>query len=325
MIRALTSVLLLGMFPHADASLTGVPAGIDGIRIAAPAEQVGLSLEETVISASGALLLDAASGQKIFGKNAQTPRPMASLTKLMTALIMVEQHDPAELVRIPAIATEQKGSAIGLTAGQIFSLEDLLYALLLPSANDVAYALAVHHSGTVDAFVEEMNARALSLGLRNTHFENPAGFDAETQYASPEDVAWLTTAALRRPLLRTIVGTRHARIFSRDSVRFDLTNTNELLHSRANVFGMKTGTTWSARECLVTLFTEKNREYLLVLLGSEERYADTAKIMEAVAGTPEPPAPSSSTGSLLACDDCPEIRQAEALRFLASLLSKTSP
>lgn len=282
MLSVLASVLVLGLIP---AERPAVPVyqlpGIEVLSIAAPST-IASRLDIPTLSASGAILIDADSGQELFSIAPDERRPMASLTKLMTALLIVEHHSLHETVSIPPIADEIKGSTIGLKAGQRVSVRNLLYALLLPSANDAAYALGVFDARSISTFVQRMNERAASLGLKNTHFANPAGLDSPEQYSTPRDLAWLTLAILKNEDLRTIVGTRTARITASDGQEFNLKNTNEMLHYNANVFGVKTGTTDKAGECLIILFTERDHRYILILLGSSERYVDGLKEMQAV-------------------------------------------
>ncbi len=282
MLSVLASVLVLGLIPpEPPVAQRSVLPGIEILSIAAP-NRLGSMLLVPKLSASGAILIDAESGQELFSIAPDERRPMASLTKIMTALLILENHTLDESVTVPPIADEIKGSTIGLTAGQRLSVRSLLYALLLPSANDAAYALAVFDGRRIGTFVQRMNDRAESLGLTNTRFANPAGLDSEQQYSTPRDLAWLTLAALKNDHFRTIVGTRTARIVASDGTEFSLKNTNEMLHYNANVFGVKTGTTDKAGECLIILFTERDHPYLLVLLGSSERYADGLKQLQAV-------------------------------------------
>jgi D-alanyl-D-alanine carboxypeptidase (penicillin-binding protein 5/6) len=258
MLSVLASVLVLGLIPPEPP--TAPPRqlpGIEVVSIAAPSEE-------------------------IFSVDPDTPRPNASTAKIMTALLTLENHETNEIVTIPPIADEIRGSTLGVKTGQQLSVRNMLYGLLLPSANDAAYALAVFDARSVGGFVKKMNERAASLGLKHTHFANPAGLDSDQQFMSPRDLAMLTLAALKNPTFATIVGTRTARITALDGTTFDLKNTNEMLHYNANVFGVKTGTTDKAGECLVILFTERDRTYLLILLGSRERYADGLKVLQAV-------------------------------------------
>lgn len=282
MLSVLASVLVLGLIP-AEPPAPAAPSlpGIEMLSISAP-DTIATTLRMPALSASSAILMDASSGQEVFSVSPDERKPMASLTKIMTALLILENHSLNEIVTIPPIAEEIKGSAIGLKAGQRFSVRSLLYALLLPSANDAAYALAVFDARSVGTFVQRMNLRAESLGLKNTHFANPAGLDNIDQFSTPRDLAWLTLAALKNETFAMIVGTRTARITAEDGKEYLLKNTNEMLHYNANVFGVKTGTTDNAGECLIILFTERDHPYLLVLLGSSERYADGLKQLKAV-------------------------------------------
>lgn len=284
MLSTLASLLLLGIFPSVSppTHVVRLP-GAQLLKVSAPAHIPSLAV--TNLTASGVLLLDAASGQELYARNADTPLPMASTAKIMTALLLLENHSPTETVTVPTIAENIGGSVLRLKQGEHFLLKDLLKGLLLPSANDVAYTLALHRSVNIAAFITLMNERAQSLGLRHTHFASPDGHDVPGQQMSARDLAWLTERALSLPVFSTIVALPSARIASREGSTFTLTNTNELLHSQANVLGVKTGTTDDARECLVVLFTEGNRRYLLVLLGSQDRYADARIVMQALEST----------------------------------------
>ncbi len=282
MLSALASALVLGLIPsQLSQALPLTPPGIEIVSISAP-NRLASGLVIPAISASGALLIDAESGQELFSIAPDEQRPMASLTKIMTALLIVEHHALGEIVTVPLVADDIGGSTIGLRSGQRLTVRSLLYALLLPSANDAAYTLATYDSHSVGGFVQRMNERARSLGLRNTYFANPAGLHHDQQFSTPRDIAWLTLAALKNKDIANIVSTRTARIATMNNEDFSLRNTNEMLHTHPQVFGVKTGTTDKAGECLVILFSERHHMYLLVLLGSSERYADGLKIMEAV-------------------------------------------
>lgn len=281
MLRLLLPFLLLGALPDVRMSndVPRVPAA-EILSVSAPATVKNLRVP--TITASGAILIDVTSGEVLFSKNASAARPMASLTKIMTALLILDSHDMDETVTVPRIAETIGGSDIGLEEGQRFALGDLLKAMLIRSANDVAYTLAYHHSGEATAFVRAMNQRSKTLGLTKTRFANPAGLDDPNQYSSARDIAWLMIAALKHPTFQSIVSTRDGVITSYDGKQFPLHNTNEILHSRLNVFGVKTGTTDAAGECLAILFTSGRRTYALVLLGSVDRYTDALRVMNAV-------------------------------------------
>nr|MBP7113968.1 D-alanyl-D-alanine carboxypeptidase [Candidatus Peribacteraceae bacterium] len=166
MLSVLASVLVLGLIPP-EPSSPAAPSlpGIEVVSIAAP-DMLAAKIQMPKLSASGVLLVDARSGQEIFSIAPDERRPMASLTKIMTALLVLENHGLDEAVTTPPIAEEIKGSTIGLVSGQRLSVRSALYALLLPSANDVAYTLAVFSGRSVGNFVERMNDRATSLGLK---------------------------------------------------------------------------------------------------------------------------------------------------------------
>ena len=281
MLASLATILSLGLFsPSLQAPPRQLP-GVEHITIHAPIATLK-PLVVDALSASGVLLVDMASGQEIFSVNPETSRPIGSLTKLMTALLIAERHAPNDIATIAPGLDTIAGSTIGLRTGQSFRVDDLLRALLIPSANDAAYALALYDRGGIGPFVRDMNDRAAALGLRATKFANPAGFDNPDQYSSPRDLVWLTSAALRHPLLREIVRTRSARIAAFDGTEFSMRNTNELLQYNEDVFGVKTGTTDAAGECLIVLFVEGNRTYLLVILGSRDRYADSLALLKAL-------------------------------------------
>ncbi|MBP9773264.1 MAG: D-alanyl-D-alanine carboxypeptidase [Candidatus Peribacteraceae bacterium] len=280
MLHLLTSLLLLGTSPQSSVATTRPLPGAEILSVHSPA--VVRNMPSLSLTASGAMLVDVTSGEVLYAKNPDIARPMASLTKIMTALLLIENHDLNETVTIPPVAQSIQGSSIDLRTGMQFKLEDLLTAMMLPSANDVAYSLAVHHGKTVKQFVAMMNDRARSLGLTKTHFSNPAGLDDVNQYATPRDLAWLTLAALRKPEFQTLVSTKEAKVENKEGASFLLRNTNEILHSQPNVFGVKTGTTDNARECLIVLFTQNRRSYALVLLGSKDRYTDALQVMKEV-------------------------------------------
>ncbi len=274
--RFLTLFLVFGTFSTLPAP---VRAPVPLPPIAPP---VGvLSLEEIDgLSASGILVLDLDSGQRIAGRDVSISRPMASLAKIMTALLLIERGELDEPVSVPPDVGTVGGMTVGLQAGQRYAKTDLLAALLLASGNDAAYTLALHHSDTIPSFVRAMNIRARVLGLKQTRFQNPSGLDAVGQESTPDDLARLTAYVLRYPVFREIVG----------SVSWKLTpvgggpllvavNTNRLLHAQSRsspalVSGVKTGTTVAAGECLISLAQLHGREVLIVLLKSSHRYRD---------------------------------------------------
>lgn len=233
------------------------------------------------LSASGMLILDLQSGQILSEKSMLQSLPMASLTKLMTALIIVENHALDEMVIISQNAVDTEGSTAYLPLGESFSVGDLLSALLVASANDAAVALAEYHSGSEAAFVREMNERAKVLGLQKTSFMNATGFDHLSQYASPQDIGWLALSVLNQPALRKRLSQMDVSISGSQGTTLTLDSTHLLLRQETSVIAGKTGTTPEAKECLLSLIMENGKEYIVILQKSDSRYADMRTILNA--------------------------------------------
>jgi len=281
MYESLLGALLLGMFPTFSTFYSSVVSPQE-ISVAPPAQE--LSIEDH-ISASGIVIMDVNSGQQIFKRQETAQRPMASLTKLMTALIIVENHDLEEMVTIPVSINGTVGNVAYLPAGHRYEVGDLLSALLINSANDAAKVLAIYHSGSVPAFVEEMNLRARSLGLKATSFHNPDGLDHPAHWSTPQDVAWLTSFAFRYPEISLRMGRKNSRIISSKGGVTNLSHTHALLHKNDLIVGGKTGTTSDAGQCLVSVVeTEEGGKYIVVLFKSNQRYEDTKTILSALQG-----------------------------------------
>lgn len=285
MFSSVLSVLLMGMLP-----VLGVPGAegvtLQNLAIAAPSPYLAAEPRMMLdiagrFSASGVLVLDLESGQVVYARDGGTERPMASLTKLMTAILIVERHDLAEWVMVPR--TPMPGGGEHLPLGQEFTVGDLLTALLVASDNDAAVALALYDAGTTEAFVAAMNERAVPLGLKHTSFANPVGLDDPAQWSTPQDLAWLTRAALRYPEIAHRMGKSGATIRSRQGQSVYLTHTHAFLREHSSVIAGKTGTTLGAGECLISVVTAGNRRYIVVLLKSLERYKDMQAILDALA------------------------------------------
>ena len=232
-------------------------------------------------------LADARGGEILAGENARKELPMASTTKIMTALVTLQTADLDEPVivsrRAAAYATPVY-SNVGLRTGDTLSVRELLMAAMISSGNDADYALAEHLGGGgpdgVDKFVDEMNRKAEDLGLEDTHFENPVGFDARAHHTSAADLAEMTAVAMREPEFRRIVSTRHATVTTQDR-EVPLTNTNELLFSYASATGIKTGTTPAAGESLVASAAHGDESYVSVVLDAgEDRFASSERLLK---------------------------------------------
>ena len=230
------------------------------------------------LSAISYLSVDVDSNMTLYEKNAEAPLPMASLTKIMTALLILENHDIREIATVPESAIYTVGSKIWLHARERISVYNLLKGLLIPSGNDAAIALAVFHSGSVEAFVDEMNERAKSLRMTNTQFQNPHGLHGDNHYSSSKDLLVLVRAAWKFPIFRKIVSKKNAEIYSLTNSLRKVKNTNKLLSDE--IKGIKTGTTKEAGQCLL-LYTEKDgHKVFTVVLGSINRYEDSQVFLD---------------------------------------------
>ena len=204
-------------------------------------------------SASSAILFAPASGSILFQKNADQKRPIASTTKIMTALTVLRKGgDLDRLCTIPPEACGIEGTSIYLKPGETLSVRDLLYALLLSSANDAATALALLCSGSIPAFAEEMNRNAEQIGLENTFFMNPHGLDHPEHYSTARDLALLAAAAFEDVTFREMVSTRRYSIPAPDGGRRFFLNHNKLLTRYPDCVGVKTGFTKKSGRCLVS-------------------------------------------------------------------------
>lgn len=226
------------------------------------------------ISASGVVIMDVQSGQELFARHADRRRPVGSLTKMMTAVIIAESHTMDEVVTIPKDGGMVEGEKLPLPPNAHFTVGDLLSAMLISSANDAAEVLARFHSGSRGDFVAVMNDRARQLGLRDTAFANPSGLDEAGQWSTARDMARLAKYAVRNADIRKRMSTSQASIYSKEGQKFVLIHTHSLLKKGSAVIAGKTGTTAAARQCLFSLVKEKDREYIVVILGSRERYID---------------------------------------------------
>jgi len=244
------------------------------------------ALTMPLISAAAIEVKDLDSGRLLYQRQPASRREVASLVKLITALLATEHLSlPATLTvpkAAPSVGLDISGSSMNLLPGERLTVEQLLYGLLLPSGNDAAYTLAQAISGSQGAFVRLMNEKAVALGLRNTHFADAYGLDRAGAYSTAADMATLAEAFLKVPILARIVATTHHTISSTSQHQpFDLENTNALLTSLPGVYGVKTGTTSAAGQCLVAAQRTANGRHLLaVVLGSTDRYADTTALLD---------------------------------------------
>lgn len=227
-------------------------------------------------SASSVVLMEADSGRVLYEKNGAESRLIASITKLMTALVALETGPNLKrTVTVPASCVGAEGSSLYLKAGEQISLEGLLYGMLLHSGNDAALAVAELCGGSVEQFVARMNEKAQSLGMKHTHFENPNGLDGETHYSSAYDMALLARACLNREELREIVSTKTIHIDGRS-----LKNHNKLLWSCEGCIGLKTGFTKKAGRTLVSAAERNGMTLIAVTLNDPDDWKDHAALYD---------------------------------------------
>ncbi len=225
------------------------------------------------ITALAAILEDPATGDVLYEKNADQPLPMASTTKIMTALVTLENASLEETATISDHASAVGEASAWLEKGEVLSVEQLLFALMVQSGNDAAVALAEHVAGSEDAFVEMMNAKAGEMGLQHTSFGNPHGLDEEGHYTSARDLAAMATHAMNIPEFREIVATRTYQIPrpGHPSPRV-MENHNKLLKLYPDATGIKTGYTLGAGKCLAASAQKDGRELVSVILNGDESY-----------------------------------------------------
>ena len=252
-----------------------------GASLLTSAKFVPTDVPLPTVSAQSAIMLEADNRQIVYEKNAHIPLPMASTTKIMTAIVALESADPAMAVTVTADAVGIEGSSIYLYEGEVLSLEHLLYALLLESANDAAMAIAIAVSGTEEAFVSLMNQKAASLGLMNTHFTNPHGLDHENHYTSASDLAILAAYCMQNESFRAIVSTQRMTIplDDQEGVRL-LLNHNRLLRSYKGTIGLKTGFTKRSGRCLVSAAERDGVMLIAVTLNAPDDWDDHKSLLD---------------------------------------------
>ena len=234
-----------------------------------------LPMKTRAISAKRAYVLDAVSGRVLFETNSDQQSLIASTTKIMTALIVCEQCNVLDRMRIPKEAVGIEGSSMYLKEGEVLTLQELLYGLMLSSGNDAAVALAIYCGGTVEDFAELMNDKARILGLHNTHFVNPNGLDAPGHYSTARDLAVLAAYAMENPIFQRTVSAKQVRVGERC-----LRNHNKLLWQVDGADGVKTGFTKAAGRILVSSAQRDARRIIAVTIDDPDDWRDHAKLHE---------------------------------------------
>ncbi len=234
---------------------------------------------QPTVGARASALYEPTSGEFIFGTNLDERLPMASTTKIMTALLAIELCDPDEIVSVPAEAVGVEGSSIYLKEGDLISVRDLIYSVLLQSANDGATVLALKISGDISSFAELMNERAAELGLLNTHFENPHGLDSDEHYTTARDLAILAGAALSNDTFRKICSSYKHSFTLSDGIR-TVVNHNKLLKRYEGAIGVKTGFTKKSGRCLVSAAERDGLTLIAVTLDDPDDWGDHTEMLD---------------------------------------------
>lgn len=246
-------------------------------------EETSASLDNTLIlNSRSCIVIDRLSNNILYGKNETNKVKMASTTKIMTSIIIIENCNLKDTVEISKKAAGTGGSRLGLKTGDKVTVNDLLYGLMLRSGNDAAVALAEYCSGSVPEFANLMNTKAEELNLLNTHFESPHGLDSDGHYTTAYELALLSNYALKNKTFLNIVGTRQYTVTINGSPK-SLSNTNELLGNLNGVYGIKTGFTNGANRCLVTACKRGDLDIICVVLGADTkkfRTKDSIKLIE---------------------------------------------
>lgn len=238
--------------------------------------------EEPNINSRAAIIYDRTSGSVLFGKSENEKRKMASTTKIMTAIVVLESSSLNDIVTVSSKAAGTGGSRLGLHKNDKISVQDLLYGLLLCSGNDAAVALAEHVGGDISGFATLMNTKCNFLGLSSTHFVTPHGLDDDNHYTTAYELAIITNYALRNETFCKFVGTKNYTV-SINGKSKTLSNTNELLGNLNGVYGVKTGFTNGANRCLVTAVKRDNMDLICIVLGADtkkDRTRDSVQLIE---------------------------------------------
>ena len=286
--KCLISLILLltmstsNIITFADDKIEEYNKKIDNSEINKTVETSGKLNDEPKINSRSAVVIDRKSKAVIYGKNENVKKAMASTTKIMTAMVVIQNTNLNNTVEISKKSAGTGGSRLGLKLGDKITVKDLLYGLLLRSGNDCAVALAEYVAGSVQEFSNLMNQNAQMLGLNNTHFITPHGLDEEEHYTTAYELAVLTDYALNNEVFAQIVNTKSYTININKNSK-TLNNTNELLGNLNGVYGVKTGFTNGAGRCLVTSIKRGNLDVICVVLGADtkkDRTRDSAKLIE---------------------------------------------
>jgi len=239
-----------------------------------------VDLQKPDLSAVSAIVIDADTGKVIFAKNEHEIRAMASLTKVMTTILTIEAGEPDKRFSVDNYAVHVEGTTMGLRENDIVTRLALCYGMMLPSGNDASNVAAVNVSGSIPEFVKLMNAKAMRIGMYNTHFANPHGLDSAKHYSTAHDMAILTAYAMKNPTFREICSLQTVRTeFGNPPYKRWLRNNNKMLLNYQGCIGVKTGFTDNARRCLITAAERDGVTLIAVTLNAPDDWNDHTKML----------------------------------------------
>lgn len=239
-----------------------------------------ISVRAVSTSAKAAVVINADTGEVIYSQNAEEKLPMASTTKIMTALLLCEKGDMEKVITVTDQMVRVEGTSMGLLAGDKVSYKALLYGMLLASGNDAANVTAYALGGTIDGFVKMMNDKAVELGLLNTHFETPSGLDGDEHYTTALDLANLARVCMENELFYEAASSKSATLeYGNPPYRRTLTNHNKLLKTFEGAVGVKTGYTKKAGRCLVSCAERDGKRVIAVTLKDPNDWADHTELL----------------------------------------------
>ncbi|MDU4962259.1 MAG: D-alanyl-D-alanine carboxypeptidase family protein [Sporomusaceae bacterium] len=250
------------------------------LSLAAPAISEAAYLLPPPVEAKAAIVIDADTKAVLYEKSPDKRMYPASTTKIMTFMLARKLGLPQTTVTVSSSAAGCEGSSLELRQGDRIGLQDLLYGLMLVSGNDAAEAVAEHISGSVPAFVRQMNAEAAAIGARNTHFVNPHGLPDSQHYTTARDLALITAQALQDPEFSRVAGAATATIQMAGGKTRQISNTNKLLTRYSGMNAGKTGYTRAAGDCLVATAKRDGVQLIVVVLNDDDRWTDAARLLD---------------------------------------------
>ncbi len=293
--KTLVLILILGLhatslWPHVSTSTrsrlvsvaSSTPNTVEANPVATPTQIVSppirVSTTSLDLQATSAIAIDPATATVLYAKNIGARRPIASVTKMITALVVLSEHNPKETITVPTLpAYPIEAETMGLTPGDSFHLGDLIEAALIPSYNDAADTLAITTAGSIPKFAAKMNAKMAQWGITDTHFASASGLQDTGNYASAAALAKIASLAIQNPDIARVVSYASATITSRQGRVYNLATTNNLLAS-GDFYGIKTGYTQAAGECFVGLTRINGHQVITVVLDAGDRFGATTTL-----------------------------------------------